>query len=484
MQNGSPYNYNYLNKPHAVRSVGGISLDYDLNGNMIQKVDDGVTTTIQWNYDNKPTSITKGGAVTTFTYDGNSQRVRKVSSSGTALYFGALYEKRGGVGIIHLFAGSQRVASVIDGGTTQIYHPDHLGSTWMVTDLNGAIKEKNEYYPFGTYRPSPESFDYDPSFPDVFYTFTGQEEDGEVGLYNYGARLYDPVLGRFISPDSLVPDHTDPQSLNRYSYCVNNPLIYIDPTGNQDEYMDSTAEYDLLYGMMDFGGYGDLNFNLGFDNSYSGYSSFSFNPGTNYDSGLGSYYLDVPSLSFGLNTPSAFGFNNFGLGSNSFSAYNQASLQFNLPSNSNGRAAFQFGYTDINVTYQPIGVIRGLIGGFVLTGGNIWGGFGGAILGSFCVTGGVQIDTSGNVYPYIGPALSFSSMGGWSLAVMKSKQDPTPGWNIAGQGGLFLTAERGYSFGKEGYPAGRFAAWGFGMPLFPNTNINAVYTFGPYRIWK
>ena len=68
----------------------------------------------------------------------------------------------------------------------------------------------------------------------MFYTFTGQEDDDELGLYNYKARLYDPLLGRFISPDSIVPNPEDPQSLNRYSYCLNNPLKYTDPSGHEN----------------------------------------------------------------------------------------------------------------------------------------------------------------------------------------------------------------------------------------------------------
>jgi len=65
----------------------------------------------------------------------------------------------------------------------------------------------------------------------VFYTFTGQEDDDDLGLYNYHARLYDPVLGRFISPDRLVPSPGNLQAFNRYTYCLNNPLIYTDPNG-------------------------------------------------------------------------------------------------------------------------------------------------------------------------------------------------------------------------------------------------------------
>jgi RHS repeat-associated protein len=62
--------------------------------------------------------------------------------------------------------------------------------------------------------------------------FTGQRLD-LTGLYYYGARYYDPTIGRFISPDTIVPYPINPQSLNRYSYCLNNPLKYIDPSGHR-----------------------------------------------------------------------------------------------------------------------------------------------------------------------------------------------------------------------------------------------------------
>jgi len=96
-------------------------------------------------------------------YDGNGQRVKKTAPNLTVLYFGEGYEKRGGVGIIHLFAGNQRIASVRSDGNTQFYHPDHLGSSWIVTDGNGAIKEKNEFYPFGTYLDSFTSYPFPPA---------------------------------------------------------------------------------------------------------------------------------------------------------------------------------------------------------------------------------------------------------------------------------------------------------------------------------
>lgn len=223
------YTYDYLNKPHAVKSV---ATDRAIPS------DSGLF--IEYNLDNKPELIKKNGNnYVQITYDGNGQRVRKYNfaTQQSTLYFGSLYEVRGGVGIIHVFAGDRRVASVfLDGsGRAQFYHSNHLGSSSFITDQNGEKKEKIEYFPFGEYRAVGDpngTHDYDPNFPDVYYTFTGQEDDDDLGLYNYGARLYDPVLGRFISPDSVVQSPDDPQTLNRYSYARNNPLSYTDPSGN------------------------------------------------------------------------------------------------------------------------------------------------------------------------------------------------------------------------------------------------------------
>ncbi|HUL38610.1 MAG TPA: RHS repeat-associated core domain-containing protein [Thermodesulfobacteriota bacterium] len=173
--------------------------------------------------------------------------MEKISSlTRTTLYFGDTCEIRGGVWTIHLFANTSRVASVLSSGQTQFYHPDHLGSASFITDQNGNAKEQIVYFPFGAYRAVGNvngTYDYDANFPDVHYTFTDQEDDDDLGLYNYGARLYDPVIGKFISPDTTVPDPNNPQSLNRYSYALNNPLRYIDPTGNQYE----EGDYDPFF---------------------------------------------------------------------------------------------------------------------------------------------------------------------------------------------------------------------------------------------
>jgi RHS repeat-associated protein len=78
------------------------------------------------------------------------------------------------------------------------------------------------------------------AFP-VSRRYTSQVKDEDTGLYYYGARYYDPQLGRFIQPDTIIPDLADPQSLNRYSYVRNNPLKYIDPTGHAWLLFDTQA---------------------------------------------------------------------------------------------------------------------------------------------------------------------------------------------------------------------------------------------------
>jgi RHS repeat-associated protein len=67
------------------------------------------------------------------------------------------------------------------------------------------------------------------------FQFTGQRKEAGFGLYDYNARYYDPLLGRFVSADAVVPGAGNPQALNRYTYSYNNPLRYVDPSGHGPE---------------------------------------------------------------------------------------------------------------------------------------------------------------------------------------------------------------------------------------------------------
>jgi RHS repeat-associated protein len=74
------------------------------------------------------------------------------------------------------------------------------------------------------------------------FQFTGQRKEAGFGLYDYNARYYDPLLGRFVSADSIVPGAGKPQALNRYSYVFNNPLKYTDPTGHAARMLDDEED--------------------------------------------------------------------------------------------------------------------------------------------------------------------------------------------------------------------------------------------------
>jgi RHS repeat-associated protein len=250
------YIYAYDNKPHAVRSVSNnMSFQYDANGNMTRKVVGSDVFDITWTPYNKPWLVQKNGSGwVSYEYDGNGQRATKypMGNAQRKYYWGKLYESSWPVNTIHIFANNQHIASFRSDGVEQYYHPNHLGSASIITDVTGAEKQKIEYFPFGTKRtvPSPHeqtgTYDYDGSFPNVNYTFTDQEEDDETGFYNFKARLYDPVIGRFISPDTIVPNPGDSQSLNRYSYVLNNPLKYTDPSGYFFDCLYGIPNYDQL----------------------------------------------------------------------------------------------------------------------------------------------------------------------------------------------------------------------------------------------
>ena len=127
------------------------------------------------------------------------------------------------------FAG-QRIAMKRDGILTYL-HSDHLGSTVLETNTSGQIVSDQRYYAYGRQR------DTGPVNTD--HRFTGQKQDAS-GLVYMNARYYDPVLGQFISPDTLVPDATNLLDYNRYMYARacpehsrrGNPMKYNDPSGH------------------------------------------------------------------------------------------------------------------------------------------------------------------------------------------------------------------------------------------------------------
>jgi RHS repeat-associated protein len=124
----------------------------------------------------------------------------------------------------YYFAGGKRVAMDRE-GVVQWLIGDHLGTTSLVLNADGTVHSEARHYPYGEERWSSGTLPTD-------YRFTGQRNDSYIKLTVMGARWYDGQLGRWISPDTIIPDPANPQSFNRYSYVLNRPLVLTDPSGH------------------------------------------------------------------------------------------------------------------------------------------------------------------------------------------------------------------------------------------------------------
>ena len=213
------YNYN-PGRPHAVVQAGGNTYTYDNNGNMTF----GGGRSYFYDYENRPTGITKNSTTTWMQYDTNGQRVTKTIGSTRTTYIDNLYECTSRNCTKYIYAGDMRIASISSIGT-RYYHNNHQGSTTIVSDYYRYAKKTLLYKAYG-------DTGFETGSDKVKNKFTGQERDNSTGLYYYGARYYDAKLGRFITADSIVPDMNNPQALNRYSYAYNNPVKYTDPSGH------------------------------------------------------------------------------------------------------------------------------------------------------------------------------------------------------------------------------------------------------------
>ncbi len=229
--NGQSYGYDDSGPFHAVDRIGGADrFDYDANGNMTVR-NKGLAgqQTLVWDAQNRLSQVqdNNGDLLEQYWYGVDGARVKKVSGTTTTYTFFAHYEEEvtGAVTttVSHYRFGGLRFA-VKRGGDLFHLHGDHLGSTSLTTDGAGAATASRAYYAYGAERSSSGDLKTD-------HTFTSQKRDA-TGLMYYNARYYDPALGTFISPDSMVPGTEQVINYNRFLYARGNPLKFTDPTGH------------------------------------------------------------------------------------------------------------------------------------------------------------------------------------------------------------------------------------------------------------
>lgn len=258
--------------PHAVTSVTTgiktIHYSYDANGNRISSNGQ----RIQYTSFNRPKRIEQSGNKVTFNYGPHHALDRSVlyplwkrtesSKNGqadkTTYFVGNLFEKvdqglfnsklvhhiRAGDETVAVFTSMGEPISSSTGGlfaTSAAKYPqsgfyqyllrDHIGSIEIVADQEGAIKEKFSYDPWGRRRNADWTLPSNPINAEFDHGYTGHLHIDQMELIHMGGRVYDPVSARFLSVDPLVQSPTNSQSLNRYSYVMNNPLSLTDPSG-------------------------------------------------------------------------------------------------------------------------------------------------------------------------------------------------------------------------------------------------------------
>ena len=237
-------------KPHAVTQIDPI------NSNIISNNQCDVT----YNFFNQPTQITEGGHQLLLSYGSNQQRKKKEiyykdDKQYTHYYINKYYEREnnhatktirdlyyiyGDNGIVALYIKTSSKPSTTD--SMYYIHTDHLGSYCAITNTAKQVRQRNFFDPWGNVVNSTSS----QQFTLTNRGFTGHEHYPELKIINMNGRLYDPTIGRFFSPDNYVQNPGFTQNYNRYSYALNNPLKYKDPTGQwYEDYDDYTDDrYD------------------------------------------------------------------------------------------------------------------------------------------------------------------------------------------------------------------------------------------------
>jgi len=240
---GSNFQYGANNgKPHALTSITSA------NGSVVP------STNLLATYTDfkKIKTLTEGNKLYTLSYGVDEQRTKSVyaingATQLTRYYLGNYEEEvkaNGNIRKIHYLPGAVFIQNNGKDSLLFIYK-DHLGSLTALTDASGNVLERYAYDPWGMRR-NPNDWSQKDTRTSFLLNrgFTMHEHLDAFGIINMNGRVYDPLTGIFFSPDPYVQAHGDWLNYNRYSYVWNNPLLYVDPSG---EFVEWIALAMLVY---------------------------------------------------------------------------------------------------------------------------------------------------------------------------------------------------------------------------------------------
>ena len=221
--------YSYTGDQIQSISGGTGNYSYDSNGNMT--VDGYHGLTLEYNALGKVSRVKSGTSTkVSYTYLADGTKVSALDASGNGLlYSGAMvFRKEGNESNPEsmAYSGGRFVADASGVLRPQIHVVDHQGSVRAIVDKSGNVVERDSYYPYG------ERWN-DGSIvqADNRYRYNGKEEQAGFGLpyLDYGARLYDPAVGRWLTQDPLSEKY---YGISPYAFCAGNPMKYVDMDGN------------------------------------------------------------------------------------------------------------------------------------------------------------------------------------------------------------------------------------------------------------
>ncbi|MCJ0742624.1 DUF6443 domain-containing protein [Pedobacter montanisoli] len=219
------YNYENGGLSNRLSSVSGLTgtYGYDGNGNATTDGRNGVALT--YNHLNLPDTAKKTGLNMVYTYDATGKKLKKIStgtSTTTTDYVNGIQYTNGAIDFIQTEEGR----ALNSGGTYSYQYNlmDHLGNVRVSFDIYGdtvRMLQRDDYYAFGKRKEVKAGGTNK-------YLYNGKELQDELGQYDYGARFYDPVIGRW---NVIDPKAELGRRFNPYSYAFNNPIRFIDPDG-------------------------------------------------------------------------------------------------------------------------------------------------------------------------------------------------------------------------------------------------------------